>query len=65
MSSLRMSLENQVQNLLNNHITNFVEIISKEYKIPKEVIFITELPKNALGKIKVSEVKKIVNEKDF
>ena len=36
-----------------------------KYKIPKEVIFITELPKNALGKIKVSEVKKIVNEKDF
>ena len=39
MSSLRMSLENQVQNLLNDHITNFVEIISKEYKIPKEELW--------------------------
>ena len=36
-----------------------------KYKIPKEVIFINELPKNALGKIKVSDVKQIVNETNF
>ena len=31
------------------------------YKIPKDVLFVKSLPRNALGKILISEVKKIVN----
>ena len=40
-------------------IDYFVGKVAK-YKIPKDVIFVNDLPKNALGKILVNEVKKIV-----
>ena len=32
-----------------------------KYKIPKEVIFVNNIPKNALGKIEIDKVKQLVN----
>ena len=32
-----------------------------QYKIPKEVIFVNNIPKNALGKIEIDKVKQLVN----
>ena len=38
----------------------FNEKVAK-YKIPKEVIFVNNIPKNALGKIEIDKVKQLVN----
>ena len=43
-----------------NILVSFEGKVAK-YKIPKEVFFVSEIPKNALGKIKVDDVKILVN----
>ncbi len=43
-----------------NVLVSFEGKVAK-YKIPKEVIFVSEIPKNALGKIIVDDVKILVN----
>lgn len=43
-----------------NILLSFEGKVAK-YKIPKEVIFVNEIPKNALGKIIIDDVKSLVN----
>ena len=49
------------ENLKPENILLFFEGKVAKYKIPKEVIFVSEIPKNALGKIIVDDVKILVN----
>ena len=38
----------------------FNEKVAK-YKVPREVIFVENIPKNALGEIEIDKVKQLVN----
>ena len=49
-----------MKNLKSENVLKIFESKVAKYKIPKEVIFVGEIPKNALGKIIVDDVKKLV-----
>ena len=49
------------KNISKDEILNEFKGKIANYKIPKDIIFVQEMPKNALGKIILDEVKKIVN----
>ena len=48
------------ENLKSENVLEIFESKVAKYKIPKEVIFVGEIPKNALGKIIIDDVKKLV-----
>ena len=49
------------KNISKDEILNEFKGKIANYKIPKDIIFVQEMPKNALGKIILDEVKKIAN----
>ncbi len=49
----------QTEKINKDKILEFFEGQVAKYKIPKDIIFVDNLPKNALGKIMVDEVKKL------